>query len=40
MIHEACHIIVGYRFGFAAAPHGSEWKEAMKNCGVEPLRTA
>jgi SprT protein len=38
VIHEVCHIIVGYRFGFAAAPHGSEWKNAMKNCGVEPLR--
>lgn len=34
VIHEACHIIVG----FAAAAHGSEWKEAMENCGVEPLR--
>ena len=38
VIHEVCHIIVGYRFGFAAAPHGFEWKEAMENCGVEPLR--
>ena len=39
VIHEACHIIVGYRFGFAATPHGSEWRLAMKNCGVRPLRT-
>ncbi len=38
VIHEACHIIVGYRHGFVV-PHGSEWKQAMKNCGVEPLRT-
>ena len=38
VIHEACHIIVGYRFGFAAAPHGEKWKQAMRNCGVEPLR--
>ena len=38
VIHEACHIIVGYKFGQVAAPHGSEWKEAMRNCGVEPLR--
>jgi SprT protein len=38
VIHETCHIIVGYRFAFAA-PHGSEWKEAMRNCGVKPLRT-
>ena len=38
VIHEACHIIVGYKHGFAAAPHGHEWRRAMKNCGVEPLR--
>jgi SprT protein len=38
VIHEACHIIVGYRFGFVATAHGSEWKAAMQNCGVEPLR--
>jgi SprT protein len=37
VIHEACHIITGYRFGFVAQ-HGPEWKEAMRNCGVEPLR--
>jgi SprT protein len=38
VIHEACHIIVGYKFGFAAA-HGPKWQEAMENCSVEPLRT-
>jgi SprT protein len=38
VIHETCHIIVGYQHGFAAAAHGAEWKQAMKNCGVEPLR--
>jgi len=38
VIHEACHVIVGYKHGFAAAAHGAEWKEAMRNCGVEPLR--
>jgi SprT protein len=37
VIHEACHIIAVYRFGFVAQ-HGSEWRLAMKNCGVEPLR--
>ena len=37
VIHEACHCIVGYKFG-VVAHHGSEWKAAMKNCGVEPLR--
>jgi SprT protein len=38
VIHEACHVIVGFKHGVAAA-HGYEWKESMKNCGVEPLRT-
>jgi SprT protein len=38
VIHEACHIIVAFKHGFAAAPHGSEWKAAMRNCSVEPLR--
>jgi SprT protein len=38
VIHEACHVIVGYKFGQVAS-HGVEWREAMKNCGVEPLRT-
>ena len=37
VIHEACHCIVGYKHG-VVAHHGSEWKTAMKNCGVEPLR--
>jgi len=37
VIHEACHCIVGYKFG-VVAPHGPEWKQAMTNCGVEPLR--
>ena len=37
VIHEACHVIVGYKHGYVAA-HGSEWKAAMRKCGVEPLR--
>ena len=37
VIHEACHCIVGYKHGHVAH-HGLEWKEAMRNCGVEPLR--
>jgi len=33
-------VIVGYKFGgYVAFPHGSEWKQAMRYCGVEPLRT-
>ena len=38
VIHETCHVIIGYKFG-NARHHGPEWKEAMKNCGVEPQRT-
>jgi len=38
VIHEACHCIVGFKHGRVAA-HGAEWKQAMRNCGVEPLRT-
>ena len=37
VIHEACHCIVGYKHGIVAH-HGLEWKQAMRNCGVEPLR--
>jgi SprT protein len=39
IIHEACHIIVGFKHGFGPAPHGAEWKQAMGACDVEPLRT-
>jgi len=38
VIHEACHVIVGFKHGFVRRPHGSEWKEAMRNCGVNPRR--
>ena len=38
VIHEACHIIVAYQYGFAVPPHGAEWRLAMKHCGIEPLR--
>jgi len=38
-IHEACHIIVKYKVGPLVADHGPAWKAAMRNCGVEPLRT-
>ena len=40
VIHEACHIIVAYKQGNKVRrPHGPEWKEAMRNCGVQPIRT-
>ena len=38
VVHEMCHIVVGYKHGYAASAHGFEWKEAMRNCGVEPRR--
>ena len=37
VIHEACHLITFYKFG-QVAQHGLEWKEAMRNCGIRPLR--
>jgi SprT protein len=37
VIHETCHLIAFYKHGVVAA-HGHEWRLAMKNCGVEPLR--
>ena len=38
VVHEACHCIVGFKQGYVRRPHGPEWKQAMRNCGVEPLR--
>jgi SprT protein len=38
VIHEACHLITFYKFG-QVAQHGLEWKEAMRNCGLQPERT-
>ena len=38
VIHEACHVIVGFKHGYAPRPHGSEWKKAMQNCGLKPHR--
>lgn len=38
VIHETCHVIVGYKF-CNAPHHGAEWKAAMRACGVEPSRT-
>lgn len=38
-IHEACHVVVGYKFWNDIAkikPHGKEWRDAMKRCGVQP----
>jgi len=39
VVHETCHIVVGYKHGYVAYPHGAEWREKMRNCGLKPLRT-
>ncbi|MEN6368020.1 MAG: SprT-like domain-containing protein [Thermoguttaceae bacterium] len=39
VVHEACHLIVWYKLGQFIKPHGPEWRQAMENCGVQPLRT-
>jgi len=38
VIHEACHVVVGYKYGNVQS-HGKEWKQAMWNCGLEAERT-
>ncbi len=38
VIHETCHCVVAYTHG-KVQPHGPEWKQAMRNCGVDPIRT-
>lgn len=38
IIHEACHIVVFHLHGIEIKPHGIEWRQAMVNCGVEPVR--
>lgn len=38
IIHEACHIVAFHLHGNGIKPHGTEWKQAMANCGVEPVR--
>ncbi|OYW16442.1 MAG: hypothetical protein B7Z55_14180, partial [Planctomycetales bacterium 12-60-4] len=38
IIHEACHIVAFHLHGTEIKPHGIEWRQAMENCGVEPVR--
>ncbi len=38
IIHETCHVVAFHLHGIEIKPHGAEWKEAMANCGVEPVR--
>jgi len=38
-IHEACHVVVGYKFRNDIGnikPHGREWRDATNECDVEP----
>lgn len=40
LIHELCHILVFEKYQGKASPHGIEWIEAMKVCGIsKPSRT-
>lgn len=39
VVHEASHVIAWYTFGLSIKAHGPEWRQAMRNCGVEPVRT-
>lgn len=41
VIHEACHVVVGYKYQNQKVvdAHGGEWRSAMNLCGLEPLRT-
>ncbi len=38
IIHEACHIVAFHLYGTEIKPHGIEWRQAMANCEVEPVR--
>jgi len=38
IIHEACHIVAFHLHGIEIRPHGIEWRQAMGNCGIEPVR--
>ena len=40
IIHEACHVIARYKYGYNIQPHGKEWQAAMWNSGLEPRRLA
>lgn len=39
-IHEACHVIEAYLYGWhGGKPHGVRWKTLMRQCGEKPERT-
>lgn len=38
VIHEACHIIAYFKYGYDIKPHGREWKMCMEEAGAMPLR--
>ena len=37
VIHEACHLVAMEQHGLAIAPHGKEWKMAMRGAGETDL---
>lgn len=37
IIHEVCHIIAPYKFGYIK-PHGKEWSLLMKLNNIEPIK--
>ncbi len=38
IVHEVCHIVTRFYYGFEVKSHGKEWKNFMVKCGVEPKR--
>jgi predicted SprT family Zn-dependent metalloprotease len=38
IVHEACHIVAFQKHGIYISPHGKEWKQAMRQCGLNPDR--
>jgi len=38
-VHEACHLVADWKFGYAAKPHGREWKSLMRQCGEDSSAT-
>lgn len=39
LLHEYAHLMAVDRYGLQAANHGLEWQAAMRELGLEPVRT-
>ena len=37
IIHETSHIIINWKMGEKAKPHGNEWKRCVLNAGQTPI---